>query len=48
MDVMFELPSRQDIAKCVLTRDTIDRGIRPTLVTQSGNAVIDAPVGESA
>jgi ATP-dependent Clp protease ATP-binding subunit ClpX len=48
MDVMFELPSRQDIAKCVLTRDTIERGIRPTLVTQAGNAVIDEPVGESA
>ena len=45
---MFELPSRKDIAKCVLTRETIERGIRPTLVTQSGNAVIEPPVGESA
>jgi len=48
LDVMFELPSRSDIAKCVLNRDTIERGIRPTLVTQSGNAVIEPPVGESA
>ncbi len=47
-EVMFELPSRSDIAKCVVTRDTIDRGTRPTLVTTGGHASIDAPAEESA
>src|SRR5689334_13946645 len=41
LDVMFELPSRRDVAKCVITRDTIERGIRPTLVTE-GKAETDA------
>lgn len=47
-DVMFELPSRSDIARCVVTRDTIERGTRPTLVTTGGHAAVDAPVEESA
>ncbi len=40
MDVQFELPSRRDVSKCVVTRDTIERSQPPTLVTQ---AVPDEP-----
>src|ERR671937_2258583 len=40
LDVMFELPSRSDVTKCVLTKETISRGQKPTLVT-SGAAAID-------
>jgi ATP-dependent Clp protease ATP-binding subunit ClpX len=35
LDVQFELPSRRDVRKCVVTKDTIQRGIRPTLVTEA-------------
>jgi ATP-dependent Clp protease ATP-binding subunit ClpX len=35
MDVMFELPSREDVVKCVVTRETIERGLPPTLVTSA-------------
>ena len=34
-DVQFELPSRQDVKKCVVTRETIEKGLAPTLVTQA-------------
>jgi ATP-dependent Clp protease ATP-binding subunit ClpX len=33
LEVQFELPSRRDVRKCVVTRDTIEKGIAPTLVT---------------
>ena len=33
LDVMFDLPSRRDVQKCVVTKETIERGISPTLVT---------------
>jgi ATP-dependent Clp protease ATP-binding subunit ClpX len=33
LEVQFELPSRRDVQKCVVTRETIDKGISPTLVT---------------
>jgi ATP-dependent Clp protease ATP-binding subunit ClpX len=33
LEVQFELPSRRDVKKCVVTKDTIDRGTKPTLVT---------------
>src|SRR5207248_6103281 len=42
LDVMFELPSRRDVTKCVITKETISQGIRPTLVT-SGGADLDEP-----
>jgi ATP-dependent Clp protease ATP-binding subunit ClpX len=36
LDVMFELPSRQDVSKCVITKETISKGLKPTLVTTGG------------
>ncbi|HEY5431349.1 MAG TPA: ATP-dependent Clp protease ATP-binding subunit ClpX [Solirubrobacteraceae bacterium] len=33
LEVQFELPSRRDVQKCVVTRETIDKGVSPTLVT---------------
>jgi ATP-dependent Clp protease ATP-binding subunit ClpX len=35
LDVMFELPSRKDVSKCVITKESISKGLRPTLVTSS-------------
>jgi ATP-dependent Clp protease ATP-binding subunit ClpX len=42
LDVMFELPSRKDVSKCVITKETIEKGLKPTLVT-SGGADLDEP-----
>src|SRR2546421_3978692 len=42
LDVMFELPSRRDVTKCVITKECISQGIRPTLVT-SAEAAGDEP-----
>jgi len=42
LDVMFELPSRRDVTKCVITKECIAQGIRPTLVT-SAEAADDEP-----
>ena len=36
LDVMFELPSRRDVSKCVITKETIERDLKPTLVTSAG------------
>jgi ATP-dependent Clp protease ATP-binding subunit ClpX len=35
INVMFELPSRRDVTKCVVTREVIDKRIDPTLVTST-------------
>jgi ATP-dependent Clp protease ATP-binding subunit ClpX len=35
LDVQFELPSRRDVKKCVVTKETIDKGLKPTLVTEA-------------
>ena len=40
LEVQFELPSRRDVKKCVVTRETIEKGLTPTLVTE---AVADEP-----
>ena len=33
LDVMYEIPSRQDIAKCIITRDTILKKDKPLMVS---------------
>jgi ATP-dependent Clp protease ATP-binding subunit ClpX len=49
MDVQFELPSRADVSKCVVTKETIDRGLKPTLVTQAAaDDSLDEQLEESA
>ncbi|HEX4564176.1 MAG TPA: ATP-dependent Clp protease ATP-binding subunit ClpX, partial [Solirubrobacteraceae bacterium] len=35
LEVQFELPSRRDVKKCVVTKDTVERGLTPTLVTEA-------------
>jgi ATP-dependent Clp protease ATP-binding subunit ClpX len=44
LDVMFELPSRKDVSKCVITKETISKNQRPTLVTSG--AAADEPEEE--
>jgi len=48
LDVMFELPSRRDVTKCVITKETISQGIRPTLVTSAAGDVPDEPAEQTA
>jgi len=41
LDVMFELPSRKDVSKCVITKETISKGLKPTLVTSADHEAGD-------
>jgi ATP-dependent Clp protease ATP-binding subunit ClpX len=34
---MFELPSRKDVSKCAITKETIEKDLKPTLVTTGGS-----------
>jgi len=35
LEVMFEIPSRQDIKKCVITKDVVEKKVTPLLITDS-------------
>ena len=35
-DIMFEIPSRDDVKKCIITRDTIEAETEPVLVYSDG------------
>lgn len=36
LDVMFELPSREDVVKCTITQETVTNKSEPKLVTRNG------------
>ena len=44
LDVMFELPSRRDVSKCVITKETISKGLKPTLLARGGSIAEDDEV----
>ena len=46
MEVMYEIPSRSDIKKCVVSGDTIRSRKRPLLLTRSGQNIDDEDVAE--
>ncbi|EST13462.1 ATP-dependent protease ATP-binding subunit ClpX [Sporolactobacillus laevolacticus] len=48
LDVMYELPSRDDIEKCVITKETVDGKSRPTLILTDGTEVSVETPKESA
>ncbi|HET7580404.1 MAG TPA: ATP-dependent protease ATP-binding subunit ClpX [Bacillales bacterium] len=39
LDVMFELPSKEDIVKCTITKETVTESVPPTLVLNDGTVV---------
>lgn len=41
LDVMYELPSREDIAKCIITDETVRDLKRPTLLSENGEEIKD-------
>jgi ATP-dependent Clp protease ATP-binding subunit ClpX len=46
MEVMYEIPSRSDIKKCIVSGDTIRNRKRPLLMTRSGQSVEVEDVAE--
>ena len=49
LDIMYEIPSRPDIRKCVVSGDCVTRRKRPLLVTESGQVIDEEPkIAESA
>jgi ATP-dependent Clp protease ATP-binding subunit ClpX len=47
LDVMFELPSRDDVTKCVVTKESVLNKVGPRLTTREGR-VIEEKKEESA
>ena len=45
---MFELPSRKDVSKCAITKETIEKDLKPTLVTSGGEDEPEARGAPSA
>jgi ATP-dependent Clp protease ATP-binding subunit ClpX len=47
LDVQFELPSRGDVSKCLVTRETIEKGLKPMLVTDATGEQEPVPADEA-
>src|SRR5690606_36239954 len=43
LDVMFDLPSRRDVRKCVVTGESVRQRTRPLLISESGQVVEGQP-----
>ncbi|RBW71567.1 ATP-dependent protease ATP-binding subunit ClpX [Bacillus taeanensis] len=39
LDVMFELPSREDISKCIITKETVVDNMGPKLILEDGTVI---------
>ena len=48
LEVQFELPSRRDVRKCVVTKDTVERGLTPTLVTEAARDGAEEELAEES
>jgi len=48
MDVMYEIPSRGDVKKCIVNADTITKGQRPLLLTRGGQVIESDEPGDDA
>lgn len=46
LDVMYDLPSREDVSKCIVTKDTVVNKSLPQLITKEGEII--SPTEESA
>ena len=39
LDVMFEVPSRDDVTKCIITEETVSKKLAPLLSTKEGKEI---------
>jgi ATP-dependent Clp protease ATP-binding subunit ClpX len=35
-EIMYEIPSRDDVEKCIITKETIEDGNQPKLILEGG------------
>ncbi|MCC6238387.1 MAG: ATP-dependent Clp protease ATP-binding subunit ClpX [Dehalococcoidia bacterium] len=45
LDVMYEVPSRKDVAKCIISEETVLHRKRPMLVSRAGVVIPEGEVG---
>jgi ATP-dependent Clp protease ATP-binding subunit ClpX len=48
LEVMYEIPSRGDVKKCVINADTISQGASPILLTRSDRVIETSPVSDAS
>ncbi|HSU80428.1 MAG TPA: ATP-dependent protease ATP-binding subunit ClpX [Candidatus Angelobacter sp.] len=48
LEMMYDLPSRDDVEKCIITKDVVDKKVPPTLVMDDGTVVKGEEPKESA
>lgn len=48
LDMMYDLPSRDDVEKCIITKDVVDKKVPPTLVMDDGTVIKGEEPKESA
>jgi len=48
LEVQFDLPSRGDVKKCVVTRESVENGFPPTLVTEANGDSLDEQLPEAS
>jgi ATP-dependent Clp protease ATP-binding subunit ClpX len=48
LNTMYELPSREDVQRCVITAETVREKVNPTLVPHGGLREVDTPEERSA
>ena len=46
-DIMYDIPSRDDVERCIITKDTIENHTRPTLILSSGEELKDQEANAS-
>jgi ATP-dependent Clp protease ATP-binding subunit ClpX len=48
LNTMYELPSREDVQRCVITADTVREKVNPTIIPHGGLHEVDQPEERSA
>jgi len=48
LDTQFEIPSRDDVSRCVVTRESVEKGLPPTLVTEAVRSVDEGDAAADA
>jgi ATP-dependent Clp protease ATP-binding subunit ClpX len=48
LDVMYEIPSRGDVRKCVINADTVTKGLAPILLSRNDRVIDTSKVNDAS
>jgi len=48
LDVMYDIPSQENVEKCIITKDTVEKMVPPTVIINENKKSVKKPINKKS